>query len=213
MGQVRFDIQDRRSVHQIRTPDTEHIAVLRMVFDGFQTHAGQPDGIRPEWGTSGKNAHPCISAKTRRSHGRRPFLHHRFGKFPDQPDMRIFLQPAQRLGIPVFRFKNDQRFQFLHQPALARNPELFRKIIPDTRNPVKRREQILFLFAVSCFRFLSFLHLSFLLLFLFASLRFFFHHFPLFLFSRKSGQSLPFIILPVSPVSSSILPPDSTTNA
>src|SRR5699024_1397989 len=61
----------------------------------------------------------------------------------------------------------------------------------------------------SCFRFLSFLHLSFLLLFLFASSRFFFHHFPLFLFSRKSGQNLPFIILPVSPVSSSILPPDS----
>ena len=98
------------------------------MFHALQLHRRKPDRIRPERGSCRKHTDPFVSAEPRRPYHRRPGIPHRLRKFPDQPEMGIFLDPAERIRIPELRFKDDGAFQFLNQPALPRNPEFFREI-------------------------------------------------------------------------------------
>ena len=52
----------------------------------------------------------------------------RVAKLPQQPDMGKLLQPHNRVGIPIFGFKNNPALQFFHQSALPGDSEFFIKI-------------------------------------------------------------------------------------
>ena len=85
VGQIRLDVIDRRAAHQIRTRHIQDRAVLRVEVGLYQPHARKPQRVRPEGRARGKDAHAGVAAQTRRTHGRRPAVAARLGKFPDQP--------------------------------------------------------------------------------------------------------------------------------
>jgi len=100
----------------------------------FQLYRRQPDGIRTERRTGGEYAHPGIAAQPWRTHRRRPLLPHRLGKLPDQPDVGKILQSPERIGIPVFRRKDDPGTETVDQSTLPGNAELGGKVIFDMGN-------------------------------------------------------------------------------
>ena len=103
IGDVGLDIVDGGAVHQVGTAHDEHRPNVRALLNSFQLYAGKPQRVRSEGGAGGKHAHPGVAAKARRAHGGRPAFPHRAGKLPHQPDMTEILQPAQGVGVAVFR--------------------------------------------------------------------------------------------------------------
>ena len=123
VGKIRLDIKDRRAVHQIGSGHAQHGSILRVQLHAGQADAGKSDGIGTERRTGRKYADARLSAELRREDGRRPALTHRPVKLPYEPDVRKALDPAQRVGIAVFRLKNDRGFQRRRKAALTRDAE------------------------------------------------------------------------------------------
>ena len=133
VGEIGLDVEDRRTVHQIRARNMQHRPLGRAVFDAVQADRGQADGVRPEGRAGREHADAAVAAELGRTDGRRPALAHRFGELPDEPEMRVFLDAAQRVCVAVFRLENDAR-RHVGKAALARDAELGRKIRADARD-------------------------------------------------------------------------------
>ena len=93
--------------------------------------------IRAERGPRGKDADPCIAAQPGRPHGCRPVLTQGRGKLPDQPQMAIFPDSPQGLGLSKFPREHNLARQGRHNAALAGNAEFRGKRRPDPRNGTK----------------------------------------------------------------------------
>ena len=111
----------------------QHRALARAVFDAVQAHRGQTDGVGAEGRAGREHADAAVSAELGRPDGRAPRITNRLGKLPDEPEVGIFLDAAQRVRVAVFRLENDAR-RHIGQTALARNAELGREIRADARD-------------------------------------------------------------------------------
>ena len=62
IGNVRLDIIDRGSVHQIRSFHVDQRTLLLVVHNTVDTHTGESKTIRAEGRTSGEDTHPLVTA-------------------------------------------------------------------------------------------------------------------------------------------------------
>ena len=122
-GQIGLDVQNGRAVHEIGSGHMEHRTVLGVQLHVQQLHGGQTDGIGAEGGTGGKDAHTGFAPQPGWQHRGRPTLPDGLGKDPQQPQVGIAFHAPQSVGIAVFRLKNNGRYHFLHQTALAGDSE------------------------------------------------------------------------------------------
>ena len=136
VGEIGLDIKNRCSIHQIRTADTDHSASGCIPVDPRQFHGRQADGIGTEGGTGGEHTHTGIPAQLGRTDRGVPAAASVrcglsvFRKLPQEPQMRVFFQSPERIGIPVFRLEHDNRFH-RGQSALSGNSEFSRKVVVD----------------------------------------------------------------------------------
>ena len=153
---VRFDVIDGSSIHQICTCHMKDGTLRSVPFDGFQTDAGQSDRIGAEGRAGGKDPFPYVAAQPGRAYGRRPGFSYGFRKLPDQPEMRKFLQPPQGICNSVFRFKNNDRVKGRYESALPGNAEFCRKITANMGN----RAHHMLLYMVRGFLIIYHMHIS-----------------------------------------------------
>ena len=140
-GQIGFDVEDGRAVHQICAGHMDKGPFFAYRFDPGDLHHGQAQGIGPVGRARREHADPGVAVHLRRTYRGAPggifrgffvtvvaaFLLCRsesFGEVPDEPDMGIVLQPPQRVGIAVRRLEHDGPFQLGHEPGLPGNAEL-----------------------------------------------------------------------------------------
>ena len=131
IGNIGLDVKNRRPVHEVCPCDVEHRPARISEINALEPHARQADGVRPERGARGEHAHAHIAAQSRRSHGRRPGSINVFGKLPDQPDVRVAVQPPHSLTAAEFRLKDDLGLQAFDDAALTWDAEFGGKITVD----------------------------------------------------------------------------------
>lgn len=131
---VRLDIVDGRAVHQVRAGYKEY-RTFQTVFpfetDPFQTDAGEPQRVRSEGSARSEYAGMYISSQTGRPDGGRPALVLIGGEAPDEPQVGELFYIPDTVRVFTFAFQCDGRLQRGYEPALPRDPELFRKIRMD----------------------------------------------------------------------------------
>lgn len=128
---IRLYIIYGRAVQKIGTCYVEEGAFRRVQIDACDSHGGKTDGIGTEGGSCGENAHALVAAETRGTNGGRPLLAHCFGKLPNEPEVRIAVEPAKGFGDAVFGLKDDGGACAIDKTALARNAEFLGKIVSD----------------------------------------------------------------------------------
>ena len=128
VGDVGLDVQDRGSVHQVRSADVEHRAHVLSMLYRQKPYAGKTDGVGTERRAGGKYPHPGVSTQPGRPDGGGPVLPHCLGKLPENPKMGKAFNSPQSLGIPVGRLKHNGGLQGLRQTALPGNAKLGGKI-------------------------------------------------------------------------------------
>ena len=118
---IRFDVVDGRTVHQIRT---EHRnapcgSIYRRNPDGRK-----PQGIGPVWRTGGKDPHLVVASKPGRTHLRRnACIGIVQAESPDKPDIIESVQPVKHCGFETIAKLHYAR-KIRHQTRLTRCAEL-----------------------------------------------------------------------------------------
>ena len=85
--QVRFDIDDGRSVHQIGAGDDDFGPVRPVEINLFDFYARKRDRVRAEARSGRENAEALVPAESRRAHGRAPGAANVFRKNPHDPQV------------------------------------------------------------------------------------------------------------------------------
>ena len=138
VGDIGFDIENRCSVHQIRSANMEYRAVFLGVLHIQQSDTGQSQVIGTERGAGCKYPHSGVSTQAWRTNGWRPAFPHRFRKLPDDPKMGKILNSPKCIIVPIFRLKNNGGAKLLYQAALPGNAEFCGKIAVHPGNDVDR---------------------------------------------------------------------------
>ena len=136
--QVRFDIDDGRSVHQIGAGDDDFGAFRPVEINLFDFYARKRDRVRAKARSGCENAQALVPAESRRAHSRAPSAANVLRKNPHDPQVAKALETAQGICIAKLRLKANDRPQILYETALTRNTKLFSKVALDTRNNFKR---------------------------------------------------------------------------
>lgn len=138
VGEVRLDVDDGRSVHQIGAGDDDFGPFRTVEINLLDFYARKRDRVRAEARTRGENAQALVAAQSRRAHGRTPSVADVLRKNPHDPQVAKAFETAERVGITKFWLEAYRRAQVLHKPALSRDAKLFSKIALDSRNNFKR---------------------------------------------------------------------------
>ena len=125
-GQVRLDVEDGRTAHQVGTLHLNRRPVWRMQIDAENADRRKADVVGTERAPRSENAHPTVAAKTGRTNRRLPFrpITTRLAEVPKQPDVAEPLQPPQSLGVAILGLENNPAPQPLDKAALTRHSEL-----------------------------------------------------------------------------------------
>ena len=135
--QVRFDIDDGRSVHQIGAGDDDFGPFRPVDINVLNLYARKCDRVRAEARPGRENAEALVPAESRRAHGRAPGAADVLRKNPHDPQVAKAFETAERIGIAELRLKANRGTQILHKTALARNAELFAKVALDSCDDFK----------------------------------------------------------------------------
>ena len=128
VGDIGFDVEDRRAVDHIRAGDKQNGTGFGAVLDTEQAHDGQPHVVGAEGRARGKDADARFAAELRREDGGRIVLRRDMVELPDEPEMAPRLNAAEIVGISELRFKDDRGDQLVYQTGLARDAEFCREI-------------------------------------------------------------------------------------
>ena len=136
--QVRLDIDDGCSVHQIGTGDDDFGPFRPVDINALNLYARKRDRVRAKARSGRENAETLIAAQSRWAHGRAPGATNVFRKNPHDPQVAKTFEPAKRVCIAELRLKANDCLQVLHQTALSRNAKLFAKVAVDSCDNFKR---------------------------------------------------------------------------
>ena len=120
---VGLDVEDRGSVHQIGSHDTDYRPLVRMQVYARDAHGRETEIIRTEGRAGGPHPYPFISAQNRRTNGRCLPCIPVFREFPYQPYIIETVQTPQRICIAEFGREYNATLSS-SQSALARDSEL-----------------------------------------------------------------------------------------
>ena len=123
VGNVGLDVKDGGAVHQIGAAHNQYITILPGMAHFQELYAGQSQIVGPERGAGGKYTHAGVAAQPGRADRWGPALPYCLGKLPDDPQVGVFFNAPQGIGIAVFRLENNDGLQCFHQTALPGDAE------------------------------------------------------------------------------------------
>ena len=130
IGNVWLDVVDGCTVHKVSPQDMDDRPFVSRLFYSVKTDAGQAKTIRTERRTGGKHPHPFVTAKTRRTDGKRGMRDRTLisvasitGEFPDKPKVVEALNATNSLATLVFGCENNAPRQRRSQPTLTGDTE------------------------------------------------------------------------------------------
>lgn len=131
--QVRLDVHNWRAVHQIRAGDDERDAPV-LLLHANQADNRQTDAVRAERRARREHTQSGIAAQPRRTHSRPPIILLRAVELPEQPQVGVILNAAERLADAVLFHHHDAGNHLRHKPRLPRHAEFLPKAVFDSCN-------------------------------------------------------------------------------